>query len=98
MVAEHKHDHNSNIVHIAKLTLTIRNLQKEMGLMAQKGWRCPGKKRMLIRAGNIHLLRNHFGGRVEGVKFCLLFQYILYFCILMYKGFYYAHSCEIGKT
>ena len=86
MVAEHKHDHDSNIVHIAKLTLTIRNLQKEMGLMAQKGWRCPGKKRQLIRAGNIHLLRNHFGGRVEGVKFCLLFQYCI-FAYLWTKGF-----------
>jgi len=53
MVAEHKHDHNSNIVHIAKITLKIRNLQKEMGLMAQKGWRCPGKKKMLVRFVNM---------------------------------------------
>ena len=80
MVAEHKHDHNSNIVNIAKLTVQIRNLQKELGLMAQKGWRFPGKKKMLVRLGNIHLLRNHFLGRVEGVKFCLLFQ----FCIFAY--------------
>ena len=60
MVAEHKHDHHSNIVQIAKLTLQIRGLQKEMGLMAQKGWRSPGKKKMLVRFGNIHLLRNQF--------------------------------------
>ena len=69
MVAEHKHDHNSNIVHIAKLTLQIRSLQKEMGLMAQKGWRAPGKKKMLVRFGNIHLLRNHFWGRWRGSIF-----------------------------
>ena len=58
MVAEHKHDHNSNIVNIAKLTLKIRNLQKDMGLLAQKGWRCPGKKKLLVRIGNIQILRN----------------------------------------
>ena len=83
MVAEHKHDHHSNIVQIAKLTLQIRGLQKEMGLMAQKGWRSPGKKKMLVRFGNIHLLRNHFWGGWRGSNFAF---------------FYYAHSCEIGKS
>jgi len=49
MVAEHKHDHTSNVVSIALLTLKIRNMQKDLGLLAQRGWRCPGKKRALAR-------------------------------------------------
>merc|ERR1719369_263054 len=49
MVADHKHDHTSNVVSIALLTLKIRNLQKDLGLLTKRGWRCPGKKHMLVQ-------------------------------------------------
>ena len=53
MVAEHKHDLSSNVVSIALLTLKIRNLQKDLGLLSQKGWRSPGKKASLVRFINM---------------------------------------------
>jgi len=49
MVGEHKHDHYSNVVNIAKLTLKIRDLQKRLGLMAQKGYRNPHHRKLLVR-------------------------------------------------
>jgi len=52
MVAEHKHDHTSNVVSIALLTLKIRNLQKHLGQLGQRGWRAAGKKHALVRAVN----------------------------------------------
>ena len=38
-VAEHKHDVKSLEVKVSSLTVTIRNMQKELALKSQKGWR-----------------------------------------------------------
>jgi len=50
MVAEHMHDYDSNVVSIAMHTIKILNLQKMLGILASRGWNCPGYKWRLRRA------------------------------------------------